>query len=390
MSTMPSSMHDAPDPLVQSGFAIRSGQLLGAGESIAGSLGWKHGSHAGKQESRSVSQKTRSICVSGACGFLGAWTLAECVRAGAETTVLCRDGTKLEASLTKFGLPPELSKQARVISSDIADFDEHDFPDAGAFIHCAGRVHGQAGISAMWRDNAACAAWACSAYAKRSVRVVHASTLSCFVSSDSKGLHKAEALSPGGASMIFGGYAHSKIVAEGALGAMGGISARLGLLTGSVLSGDFPPGTFFEAFVRGLARMGMLPSRRAKVYVDMTPVDKAAQALVHLALQAGEVGKIHHIANCQSIELGEIAETMGIEPVENSVFFEQLRKQPPMFRQLAHMAFDKEARLAKRMDRFNLDVFQSTGHDFDSEMEMGVSNKELVRLYLSKMDLVKK
>jgi nucleoside-diphosphate-sugar epimerase len=376
-------MPPLPAPKLR-GFDLGADEAISAGWNLAGQLGWP------EHSLRSASPKQHapaSICIGGAAGFLGAWTLAECDARGLRTFAMCRSPERLAARLSQLGLDPDIARRATLIGGAIESLSESDFPEADAYIHCAGRTHGLARLDALWRDNAACAAWASGAYARRGARVVHASTLSCFVSSNLHGRHEPHPCLPDPSHRLLGGYAQSKLAAEAATLRMGAANARLGLLTGSTRHGRFPEGTFFEAFCKGLAALGCAPEDFQEAMVDATPVDLAAKALVDIAASAEPPQPISHVANPEPMRLSSIVQALRLPRVPSSDFLAKLHGAPPLFSQLARMAFFKHETSSARPERSNLDLFQATGHDFASTLSVGMSNSELLALYLNSMGL---
>lgn len=116
---------------------------------------------------RPLPERPRSVCVSGARGFLGTHVIAECLSRGAVVHAMCRRPDELSAAFNGFGLDPELAHRVTLVDGELSQMCEPGFPDADAFIHCAGRIHALAPLQKLWRDNAACAARAISIYAGR-------------------------------------------------------------------------------------------------------------------------------------------------------------------------------------------------------------------------------
>jgi hypothetical protein len=73
---------------------------------------------------------------------------------------------------------------------------------------------------------------------------------------------------------------------------------RPGLVTGDSQSGKSASRDFLSLFIRGIVRLGCLPPLDAReLFVDITPIDYAASALIHLARLAGHHnGDTFHLA----------------------------------------------------------------------------------------------
>jgi thioester reductase-like protein len=143
----------------------------------------------------------------------------------------------------------------------------------------------------------------------------YASTLSVFVAAD-----KAPALCYEDApfdtgTWIHGGYAQSKWVADDFLQqcAAKGLPVsiyRFGLITGDSQSGRCATHDYLAMFVRGLMRLGELPAGDwESLELDVTPVDYAARAMVHIA--QGSQGGCFHLAGASRFSLRMIHDVLA-------------------------------------------------------------------------------
>ena len=141
-----------------------------------------------------------------------------------------------------------------------------------------------------------------------------ASTLSVFVSTDQNTGVLREDDHLQNVRRVYGGYAQTKFAAEALLlqvpaNACNIWHYRFGLLTGDTQSGAAPERDFLAMFGRGLAALGTLPDGfDDQLHVDITPVDYAARAMLHLAQHAP--ADTYHIANPQPLSLGKFAAAM--------------------------------------------------------------------------------
>jgi thioester reductase-like protein len=136
-------------------------------------------------------------------------------------------------------------------------------------------------------------------------------------------LHHVSALPEGGqpgdedlsrTQWVHGGYAQSKWAAQWlvrrAASERGGASCyRPGLIAADSRGGPAPGRDFLTLLLRGLARLGCLPPcDRARLRLDVTPVDFAARALVHISLHAaGKEADTFPLASPRAVTLAELA-----------------------------------------------------------------------------------
>ena len=204
-------------------------------------------------------------------------------------------------------------------------------------------------------------------------RLVHASTLSVFVSSNMDGEADETSLRDRPERMILGGYAQSKAVAdmlvEDAVGE--GVDAcivRLGLLVPEDRSG-MEPKSFLSAFRDALIDVGTVPVTSEEALVDLTPVDQAASALVAMA-DAETVPVFVHYANPESATLSLLTELiLGRAPkvVDDAEWDRRRQDLPSIERTLLEAAFRKKRFLVGRcalLPIANADLFQSTARRF--------------------------
>jgi thioester reductase-like protein len=204
-------------------------------------------------------------------------------------------------------------------------------------------------------------------------RLVHASTLSVFVSSDMDGEVEETSLRDRPARMILGGYAQSKGVADMLVedATEDGVDTcvvRLGLLVPEDGSG-METKSFLCAFRDALMEVGAVPVTSEEALVDLTPVDQAASALVAMA-DAETVPVFVHYANPESASLSLLTElVLGRAPevVDDEEWDRRRQDLPSIQRTLLEAAFRKSRFLAGRCASLpiaNADLFQSTARTF--------------------------
>jgi nucleoside-diphosphate-sugar epimerase len=209
-------------------------------------------------------------------------------------------------------------------------------------------------------------------------RLVQASTLSVFVSSDGRGESEETWQDPGSTATLYGGYAQTKAMAEELLAveAAEGLDVRCvryGLLVpehGRLLGQDH----FMGMILKALADIGVVPEESEEALVDLTRVDQAAEAAI--AIGDGAETGVFHYANPVSCTLtgfvGALDDALkgmrrGLTTVDADVWKRTTARLPRMTAALLEAAFHKKAFMARtRTAPFvNVDLFQSTDRHYE-------------------------
>jgi murein DD-endopeptidase MepM/ murein hydrolase activator NlpD len=206
-------------------------------------------------------------------------------------------------------------------------------------------------------------------------RLVHASTLSVFVSSDMDGEDRETSLRDRPERMLLGGYAQTKAVADmlvedAAAVGVDACSIRLGLLVPET-AGEMEPGSFLTTFRDALVETDAVPTTSEGAAVDLTPVDQAAAAIVAVA-EADAVPTFVHYANPRSASLDlVIGAVLGGSPdvLDDAAWDARVDDLRSIPRTLMEAAFRKSrfvgGRCASR-PLANADLFQSTSRRYDA------------------------
>jgi nucleoside-diphosphate-sugar epimerase len=212
--------------------------------------------------------------------------------------------------------------------------------------------------------------------------LVHASTLSVFVSSDGAGEGGEETLSDAGRTVLYGGYAQSKAMAEARLAALaadpsGGPLAvkvvRYGLLVPPD-GRDLPTDHFLRTLLGALSRLSAVPVEAEEAFVDLTRIDQAAAAALAIA-DAPREG-VFHYANPRPCSLTEVVGALGaamaahgriLGTLNHAGWGRKLEGEAGLPRALLESAFSKTGFLqgrARRAPVLNADLFQTTGRRY--------------------------
>jgi thioester reductase-like protein len=317
----------------------------------------------------------RAILLTGATGFLGSRVLREILdRTEARVYCLARERQPVPSPRVipvpgdfdrfRLGLDPNTWRRLA--------------GEVDAVYHCGARVHLTLPYAALRRTNVLGTREVLRFLSEgRRKRFHYASTLSVFVATDRNTGVMREADRLDSTRWVYGGYAQSKWAAEVMARRAPRFSCyRFGLLTGDSRTGEGPANDLFSMFVRG----GIDTGAGDDLEVDVTPVDYAAAAMVHLSLHAGP--GTYHIANPRSLALGDLRRAIGG------------RRADPASGAAARLAL---CRARPGYDRLRaLDLFQATGARFAMENTRrglrgsGLScpppEARLLRLYLRRLE----
>lgn len=246
--------------------------------------------------------------------------------------------------------------------------------DVASIYHCAATVNMMQSYRELYDANVGATqqvvAFACTTRRKT---IHYASTLSVFVAADTVADAQLEDAPFDIETRIHGGYAQSKWVADdfmqqcAASGLPIGIY-RFGLITGDSHSGRCASHDYLAMFVRGLLRLGELPSGDWKsLELDVTPVDYAAQAMVSIA--QNHQGGRYHIAGASRFSLRMIHDALTSRGRKLAVcdpkhWYPNITDHPDAA--AAYMALCRLLKGDASFSRFRaMDLFQATDHRFD-------------------------
>lgn len=210
-------------------------------------------------------------------------------------------------------------------------------------------------------------------------RLLHASTLSVFVSSDMDGEGEETSLRDQPGRMVLGGYAQTKAVAdmlvEDAIAAgVDACSIRFGLLVPERRA-FMDEASFLTAFNEALSDVGAVPGSAEEASVDLTPVDQAAACIVAMVDHA-KLPAIIHYANPHGASLSMVVRHvlgMDVIVVDDAEWDRRVADQTSIRRALLEAAFRKSRFLSARCASrplANADLFQSTARTYDASTAM--------------------
>jgi len=271
--------------------------------------------------------KPKSIFLSGATGFLGAYLLYELlVQTTANIYCLVRaenadEGKKrLQSKLESYFLWNETFRSRIIpiigeLSQPLLALSEQSFQDLanqidviyhnGALVNFVYPYHTLKATNVLGTQEILRLA------THTKIKPVHyISTLSVFDSSgyfDGRIIRETEALND--SEGLFFGYAQSKWVAEKLV-----ITARErglpvciyrpGTIVGHSQTNIWNPDDFIFRMIKGCIQLGKWPD--LNITLHLTPVDYVSQAIVHLSQQAESLGKAFHLLNSHHLQASQL------------------------------------------------------------------------------------
>jgi thioester reductase-like protein len=257
----------------------------------------------------------RSILVTGATGFLGAFVLAELlehsvarihclVRAADETTAMRR----LADTLDRYELAAlDLADRVTCVPGDLAQprlgLGDDGFATLARSIDTI--VHSGASVNFVYPYEAVKPANVAGTHeilrlaAAARARLHYVSTVGVFPGGPQRQDAVVETRQPTEPERLALGYMRAKWVAEHLVGSARerGLEAaiyRPGTISGHARTGAFNPDDFVCALIKGCVQLGLAP--RVDAPIHLVPVDYVSRALVRIALGGSASGTYHLVA----------------------------------------------------------------------------------------------
>lgn len=285
-------------------------------------------------EARSKSDiEYNNIFLTGATGFLGSNILFELL-SKTEAIIYClvraKDNEDAEVRIVRalgrfgFNLTNEQVTRIKFVCGDItkASFGVEKevwnnlVNNIDAIYHCAAIVNMILPYSELRATNVEATQeilrMACLGKRKD---IHYASTLSVFVATNQNSGVLSETDRLDKVEKVYGGYAQSKWASEFMLlqvpkEACKITHYRFGLITGDTKYGVGSDKDFLNMFVKGISSIGSIPAGiKDNIFVDITPIDYAAKAMVHISLTGNQ--EIYHIANDKGLALAGLIESIN-------------------------------------------------------------------------------
>lgn len=326
-------------------------------------------------EKKLGNQPNKIIGLSGASGFLGLHLLNELVKRKDVQGIKCfiRDREKFNLKKKEFNLFFNEEKLQFV-----EHYDKNDFKDLTNFIHSAAQLHNLKKYTGLWKDNVELTKNFLEY--SQDIKFHYISTLSVFASSNICGKHYPVEVKPCVEHILYGGYAQTKWLGEYLTQTNSQHQIfRLGLLTPSRGFPHIQKEQFLYLFLKLIKQLKIYPECYENAWVDLSPVDLVAKKIVD-SLDSQE--KIFHIANEKSTSLSHLLSFIDSKPVDIKIWIEKTHHLKSIEKMLLEFAFFKTKALQQYPQYFNIDLFQSTGHDWQGNLK----DNSIFKVYLENLD----
>jgi len=306
------------------------------------------------------STNIQSIGLTGASGFLGLHLISQLVELPSVLRIRCFIRSKETFSKRKkmFGLKFNEDKLEFLF-----EFNESNTKDLSVFIHSAAQVHNIKKLSTLYGDNVDLTAKVIEQVA---CPIVYISTLSVYASSNIQGLHFPQPCEPSKEHLLYGGYAQSKWLGEHLSSQRNDAKIiRLGLLTPSIIHSTIQGNEFFCIVLKLLKNFPYCPNEFENSLVDISPVDLAVKEIIK-AIYSDK--KYFHIANKNPTSITDIIHILNIKPIDELSWHKYTEKLNRIEKILLNYAYFKSNSLKKYFAYLNIDLFQTTGHNWGGEI----------------------
>ncbi len=271
---------------------------------------------------RAPRESPRSVLLTGATGFLGAYVLRDLIDfSDAEVVCLVRadmpeDGIRrIRRNLESYRLWRDGDERRLVpvlgdLGSARLGLDEAGFAALAdrvdAIVHNGGQVNFIAPYETLEAANVGGTREVLALATLGHLKPVQlVSTLGVYLTRRHVGVVVAEDHAPPDGAGQYSGYNQSKWVGEqlALVARERGVPVaihRPARITGDVQHGISNPGDYFNAWIRGCAQLGLAPHMPGDFF-DMTPVDYVARTVVKVLLGAGDANGNYHYFNPRTL-----------------------------------------------------------------------------------------
>lgn len=302
------------------------------------------------------------IGLSGASGFLGLHLLNELSKDKRIKEIKCfiRNIDKYYEKKKEFNL---FFNENKITLINI--MKKEDFENINYFIHNAAHLNSLMNYQQLWDDNVLLTSNILSLI---KCKIQYISTLSVFASSNQQGFHDCNAVPINENFNIIGGYAQTKFISEYLVSQYSDFQIiRLGLLTPSTINPHFQKHEFMYKFIEILKQIKKYPENFEEAFVDLSPVDIVAKIICKEIFSP--TSQYFHIANKKSTSLSEIIGLTQCKEVSLNEWEESIKKYKKTIQILLNYAFFKTKSIEKYPQYYNIDLFQTTNHDWNGQID---------------------
>mgnify|MGYP001202592210 CR=1 FL=1 len=320
------------------------------------------------------------VLLTGGAGFLGLYLLNQLVYLPECKKIYLpiRNKQNFINNKIKFKLNfPE--EKIIFIYGDLTDHQIYQsFKNITHLIHCAAIVNNLKS-AILLKNNIILSKYLYDFAIKNNLSCTLISTLSIFVSANFAGQCRPQLINPDKNYCLYGGYAQTKWACE-YIAPLNTQIIRLGLLTPDTNHVIFNNG-FLSDFIKLSKQIKIYPQEFEESFVDITPVNLAAQAIVDNLLNPHDL--IVHIANKNKVSIRSFIDCLSLIPVDKNLFLNKLKNLTKINQVLLSYAWLKSQALLDYPDYYNIDLFQSTNYQLNGKIE--IDNLKLLRDYCEKI-----
>lgn len=324
-------------------------------------------------DTEKINNDIKSIGITGASGFLGLHLISQLVEIQTISKIKCFIRSKETFNNRKSLFELNFNEDKLEFHFE---FNEENTKDLSVFIHSAAQVHNIKKLSGLYLDNVELTK---KVVEQVSCPIIYISTLSIYASSNVNGFHLPQPCEPSENHLLYGGYAQSKWLGEYLISQRTDSKIiRLGLLTPSSINPVIQKNEFFSLFLQLLKNHPYYPEDIETSLVDISPVDLAANKIIE-AMNSHQ--KYSHIANKKSTSILDFINVLNLKPVTKKYWEENTEKLKRIEKILLSYAYFKSHSLKKYPEYFNIDLFQTTEHNWGGEIVVSNLNQYIQKIY---------
>lgn len=317
--------------------------------------------------------KIEHIGITGASGFLGLHLLDHLTKNKQVKSISCFIRSKEMFNHRKNQFQLNFSEEKLKFYFDI---NKENTTELSQLIHCAAEVDNIKSLNLLWKNNIEYTDYI---YNNANCPITYISTLSIFASSNIYGDHNPLSNPPSQSHQIYGGYAQSKWLGEFLGKDLKDFKiARLGLLTPNTKNPTISHNEFFTKFIHLQKIFPYYPTHFENSFVDITPVNLAVEQIIQF-ISSDE--KIIHIANCKPTSNSTFIQHFNLFPMDNHAWKLAINKFSKIDYTLLFFAYHKSLAIKNYMKHFNIDLFQTTGHNWNGSIQTPDLIKYLAEIY---------
>lgn len=318
-------------------------------------------------------KKINKIGLTGASGFLGLHLISNLLNDPSIIKIKCFIRSKETFSKRKKLFNLKFSEDKLEF---YFDFNEENTKDLDLFVHSAAQVHNIKKLSGLFSDNVL--------LTKKVVDtvqcpIVYISTLSVYASSNIQGGHTPVPCNISDEHIIYGGYAQSKWLGEYLMEKRKDTKIiRLGLLTPSTVEPQLQENEFLSLFLNLTKDFPFYPENFEDSFIDLSPIDLVSKEIIK---SFSNDEKYIHIANKQGTSIKKFIEACNLTATSQEDWNKHLNSLKKTEKLLMSFAYFKSSSLKDYHNYFNIDLFQTTGHNWSGSINLINTNNYIQNIY---------